>query len=168
MTPSVPRRQYAVNIKSPRSGRSPEGEAFSALVVQIFQLNGRLLSVGDALSAPAQQSSARWQVLAGVEQEPRSVASIARALGLARQSVQRIADLLEADGLARYSENPNHQRAKLLQLTPAGQAALETIATAQHAWANRIGAELTLPFLRRASSSLTRILALLTEPEAES
>jgi DNA-binding MarR family transcriptional regulator len=170
MSSEVARRQHAVKSKSAsksQSGsatksaatpRTPEGDAFSTLVVQIFQLNGRLLSIGDELSAPAEQSSARWQVLAAVEHEPRPVAGIARVLGLARQSVQRVADLLEADGLARYSDNPSHQRAKLLELTDAGRAALAQIASAQHAWANRVGAELSLPFLRRASAALARLL----------
>jgi DNA-binding MarR family transcriptional regulator len=126
------------------------------LVVQVFQLNGRLLAIGDELSAPAEQSSARWQVLAAVEHEPRPVAGIARVLGLARQSV------LEADGLARYSDNPSHQRAKLLELTDAGRAALAQIASAQHAWANRVGAELSLPFLRRAGAALARLLEVVS------
>jgi DNA-binding MarR family transcriptional regulator len=163
MSPKIEKRQHAVNSKSALPTRTAEGEAFSALVVQIFQLNGRLLSIGDALAAPAQQSSARWQVLAAVEREPRSVASIARLLGLARQSVQRIADLLERDGLARYGENPNHLRAKLLELTDAGRSVLNSIASAQHAWANRIGAQLSLPVLRRTSRSLAGILELLAE-----
>jgi hypothetical protein len=38
-------------------------------------------------------------------------------MGLTRQSVQRTADLLEADGLVSYAENPAHQRAKLATLT---------------------------------------------------
>lgn len=37
------------------------------------------------------------------------VAAIARAMGLARQSVQRTADLLEAEGLVEYVENPAHR-----------------------------------------------------------
>jgi DNA-binding MarR family transcriptional regulator len=160
MSPKIEKRQHAVNSKSTRT---PEGEAFSALVVQVFQLNGRLLSIGDELAAPAQQTSARWQVLAAVEREPRSVASIARLLGLARQSVQRVADLLERDGLARYSENPNHLRAKLLELTDAGRSTLDSISTAQHAWANRIGSQLSLALLRRTSGALARILELLAE-----
>ena len=166
MSRSVPRRQHAVKSKSAAAPRTPEGEAWSALIIQVFQLNGRLLAIGDALAAPAQQTSARWQVLAAVESEPRSVANIARLLGLARQSVQRIADLLEADGLARYSENPNHLRAKLLELTDSGRSTLASIATAQHAWANRVGAELSLGVLRRTSSSLARILELLADSPA--
>jgi len=129
---SVTRGQAAVN------DRGPAGEAFSALVVQVLKLAAALEAAGNDLARPAGQSSARWQVLAAAEQEPATVASIARALGHTRQSVQRVADLLVADQLACYLPNPAHQRAKLLELTRPGLAALQTIQSAQAAWARRI------------------------------
>ncbi len=57
---------------------------------------GLLTAAGDVLARPAGQTSARWQVLAAVEDAPATVADVARALGLARQSVQREADLRRA------------------------------------------------------------------------
>ncbi len=81
----------------PRRGRRPATRS-AALVIRVFQLNGRLGAAGDALAKPAGQTTARWQVLAAIEDTPRTVADIARALGLARQSVQRVADLLADDG----------------------------------------------------------------------
>src|SRR5919197_5544222 len=98
--------------------RTPAGEALSQLVVRVFQLNGLLTAAGDALARPAGQTTARWRVLAAVEAEPASVARIARAWSLARQSVQRVADDLERAGLVAYEDNPNHRRAKLVRLTP--------------------------------------------------
>src|SRR4051812_17740683 len=97
-------RQHAVKI--PPTSRTPAGDAFSGLAFRVLRLAGLLTAAGDALARPAGQSAARWQVLAAVEAEPRSVAGIARALGLARQSVQRVADALEAGGLVRYEDNP--------------------------------------------------------------
>jgi DNA-binding IclR family transcriptional regulator len=41
---------------------------------------------------------ARWLVLDVVKEDPATVAQIARTLRLARQSVQRLADLLERTG----------------------------------------------------------------------
>src|SRR5689334_25322427 len=100
---TVPDRQHPVNSERRREdARTAAGDAFSALVARIFRLNGQLAAAGDALSRPAGQTSARWQVLAMLEDEPATVAAIARVLGLARQSVQRIADLLEADGLIAF------------------------------------------------------------------
>jgi DNA-binding MarR family transcriptional regulator len=72
------------------------------------------------LSKPAGQTSARWQVLAAAQSGSMTVAQIAKALGLARQSVQRVADLLERDALAIYKRNPAHLRASLIRLTPKG------------------------------------------------
>jgi DNA-binding MarR family transcriptional regulator len=137
--------------------RTPAGDAFTTLVVQILRLNGHLTAAGDALARPAGQTSARWQVMGVVEHGPATVAQIARALGLARQSVQRIADLLEADGLAEFVANPADRRAGLLQFTDAGRAALRTIQSAQRAWANTLGAEIGEDDLRRASEVLARV-----------
>jgi len=90
-----------------------------------------------------------------------SVAQIARALGVSRQAVQRLADLLEADGLARYLENPAHLRAKLLALTPEGRATLEAIRARQALWANALGAEFEESELHQARQTIDKLLALL-------
>lgn len=154
------KRQHAVNSKE-AARRSPAGDAFSALAIRALRLAGLLTAAGDALAAPAGQSSARWQVLAAVEEAPATVAHIARALGLARQSVQRVADLLEADGLAAYRRNPEHARAMLLELTARGRSTLAAIQRAQRAWADRLGAALGEPDLRRAAAVLDRVAAAL-------
>src|SRR6476659_9181886 len=107
------KRQHAVKRPTERSVRSPSGDAFSSLVVQVLRLGGLLTAAGDALAAPAGQTSARWQVMAGAEHAPMTVAQIARRLGLTRQSVQRVADLLEREGLAIYEDNPDDMRAQL-------------------------------------------------------
>jgi len=49
------------------SARTPAGDAFTTLVVQILRLNGHLTAAGDALARPAGQTSARWQVMGVVE-----------------------------------------------------------------------------------------------------
>jgi DNA-binding MarR family transcriptional regulator len=162
----MPKRQYAVKNKPPRAARSPAGDAWSALAVQLLRAGALLTAAGDALAAPAGQSSARWQVLAAADHAPATVADIARALGLARQSVQRIADLLEREGLAAYEDNPEHARAKLLRLTPRGAATLATIQEAQRAWADELGAAIGEPTLARAREALDRVLAALARAES--
>ncbi len=129
-------------------------------MVQIFRLNGLITSAGDALAAPAGQTSARWRVLAAIEHEPETVARIARRWGQARQSVQRVANELVRDGLANYTENPKHRRAQLLVLTPQGRNALQSIQAAQAAWANRLGEEIGEADLRQAVEILSKILKL--------
>lgn len=138
--------------------RTPLGDAFSDVIVRMIQLQGFLSEAGDALARPAGQTSARWQVLAAVEDEPHSVAEIARILTLARQSVQRVADLLEDDGLVAYEPNPRHRRAKLVVLTHTGRAALSQIQSAQRGWADALGAELGARDLERLTKLLDKVL----------
>src|SRR5262245_6851889 len=95
-------RQHAVKMKKDPPPRSPAGDAFSVVVVQVLRLGGLLTAASDALAEPAGQTSARWQVLAGAEHAPMTVTQIARRLGLARQSVQRVTDLLEREKLTAY------------------------------------------------------------------
>ena len=124
---------------SPR--RSPEADALTEVLLEVFRLNGRLLSAGDRLTADMEQSSARWQIL-GAIRRPQTVADIARAMGLARQSVQRTTNILEEAGLIAIAENPAHKRSKLVQLTPLGQTILDTISSRQVAWTNEIARRL--------------------------
>jgi len=70
--------------------------------VDVFRLNGLLIAVGDAMAEPSGQTTARWRVLAAIGDAPLTVAQIARAWWLTRQSVQRVADVLVKDGLAEY------------------------------------------------------------------
>ena len=128
------------------------------LTVLVFRLNGMLTAAGDALAQPAGQTTARWRVLAAVEHTPMTVAQIARAWSLARQSVQRVADLLERDGLVSYEANPAHRRASLLRLTPAGRSALRRIQAAQREWADDVGREIGIDHLATANRILARVL----------
>ncbi|WP_424212969.1 MarR family winged helix-turn-helix transcriptional regulator [Streptomyces sp. BI20] len=95
-----------------------------------FRLNARLLAVSEEIARPAGLTAAWWQVLGAVLREPLSVAAIARTMGITRQSVQRIADLLTERGLTEYVPNPAHRRAKLLRPTDAGRAAVTRITPA--------------------------------------
>lgn len=133
------------------------------LAVRVLRLAGLLSSIGDELAAPAGQTSARWQVLAAIEVAPMPVADIARRLGLARQSVQRVADLLESERLASYDANPDHARAKLLRLTSAGRSKLDAIQRAQCAWADGVGQEVGEATLARTNEALDLVLAALQQ-----
>ena len=125
--------------------------------MQVLRLAGLLLEAGDALAAPAGQTSARWRVLAAVEDAPATVAAVARDLGQARQSVQRVADLLAAEGLAAYDDNPDDRRAMLLRLTARGRATLRAIQDAQRGWADALGATVGARELAAASATLARL-----------
>lgn len=138
--------------------RTAAGDAFALFSISVIRLASHLTTAGDALAKPAGQTSARWQILAAASHASMPVAEIGRVLGLARQGVQRIADILEMEGLVRYEDNPAHQRAKLLVLTEEGQAVLHDIQVRQAAWADVLGAEIGRDDLAATTTILTRIL----------
>ena len=139
------------------------GDALTEMVMRVFQVNGHVLAAAETMARPAGLTAAWWQVLGAVLQEPLPVSGIARAMGLTRQSVQRIADLLVDKGLAEYLPNPAHRRAKLLRPSEAGLAAIGRLGDSQHAWSNRISAAVGEQDLRQALGVLERLVAALAE-----
>lgn len=117
------------------------------LALAVFETSGRLVDAGNALVRPAGLTTAWWQVLGalGYSSHPLPVAHIARNMGLTRQAVQRVVDLLVDHGLVEQRPNPHHQRAKLIVLTPEGRAALtkaeQAVAPLDQAILDRIGPE---------------------------
>jgi DNA-binding MarR family transcriptional regulator len=148
--------------------RTKASQAFTEMILEIFRLNGRLLSTGDALTRPEGQTSARWQVLGALDEGGRTVADIGRRMGLTRQSVQRTADLLEADGLLSYGDNPVHRRAKLATLTSRGVATLERITIRQIEWANRVASRFSEADLRHTIHTLQGVRESLERTAAAS
>jgi DNA-binding MarR family transcriptional regulator len=134
---------------------------FTNLVLATFRLNGRLLLAGDGLARPLVLTSSRWQVLGAIEEQPLSVAQIARNMGLARQNVQRLADVLQKEGFVHYAPNPKHLRAKLVCLTSRGKRAVKELGERQVQWANRIAAVVSAEEIEAALNTMTKLQARL-------
>jgi DNA-binding MarR family transcriptional regulator len=117
------------------------------LAVAIFETNGLLVDTGNGLVRHAGLTTALWQVLGalGYSPSPLPVAHIARNMGLTRQAVQRVVDLLIERGFVCPQSNPHHQRAKLIVLTPTGRIALSeaeaAVAPLDRMVLDRIGAD---------------------------
>lgn len=118
-----------------------------AFALSVFAANGRLVSAGNELVAHLGLTSAWWQVLAALRYSPVPLpaASIARNMGLTRQAVQRIVDLLAERGFVEFQDNPHHRRAKLIVLTQAGLDAVtgaeSVVAPLDQAIADTIGSK---------------------------
>ncbi|MFF4456203.1 MarR family winged helix-turn-helix transcriptional regulator [Streptomyces goshikiensis] len=144
-------------------------DLLSRTALGVFRLNGQFLAVSEELAKPAGLTAARWQVLGAVLTEPLPVAGIARAMGITRQSVQRIADLLAAQGLAEYVPNPAHRRAKLLRPTAEGRAAIARITPGHATLATRLAAELGEEAFTQTAEALSRLTTALdtlhTQPD---
>ncbi|MFF1557849.1 MarR family winged helix-turn-helix transcriptional regulator [Streptomyces sp. NPDC058279] len=136
-------------------------DLLSRAALGVFRLNGQFLAVSEDLARPAGLTAARWQVLGAVLREPLPVAGIARVMGITRQSVQRVADLLATNGLAEYVPNPAHRRAKLLRPTEEGRAAIARIAPGHAALAGRLAEQLGEDAFAEAVRALERLSAAL-------
>jgi DNA-binding MarR family transcriptional regulator len=141
--------------------RTPAGDALTSIVLPAFELNGEFLAAAQDITAPAGLTPAWWQVLGATLDEPLAVAEIARrvGLGLARQSVQRTADILVDKGWAEYVDNPRHRRAKLLQPTERGRETVATLRDDQHAWADSVGEEVGADEIARVADGIAKIIA---------
>ncbi|WP_157551000.1 MarR family winged helix-turn-helix transcriptional regulator [Nocardioides jensenii] len=106
------------------NGAEDLAEAYRLLVADAYEFAGASRRASEALARDLGQTAARWNLLSVVSDGPRSVASAARRLGLARQSVQRVANDLVGIGALRRETDPNDARAPLLVLTDAGRDVL--------------------------------------------
>jgi DNA-binding MarR family transcriptional regulator len=133
----------------------------------VFKVNGLIIRAGEGITNPIGQSSARWQVL-GRAYEPTTVAKMAQDIGHARQSVQRIADILAADGLVSYQDNPTDRRARFVELTSDGAEVLAEIYERQVEWSLRIMQQLSPMQLVQIANKLEAIAQVLESSNDES
>ena len=124
----------------PKEKRTPAGAAVTALILDLFRLNSRMLTAGDRLVAGFGLTSARWQILGAIVEarQPQPVSWLARDLGGNRQNVQRIVNDLRKEGLVELKPNPHHRRAQLVVLTDEGKRAFEAAMKLQAPWANSL------------------------------
>jgi DNA-binding MarR family transcriptional regulator len=147
------------NARRMADARGPE-DAWSEFVRAVFDVNGLINQAGERVSRPLGQSAARWHVL-GRAFQPQTVAEMAADMGHARQSVQRVADVLEREGLVAYRPLATDRRTKLVELTPRGHRVLGEIYQRQVAWFARIVARLSEARLRRLTTSLNEVARVL-------
>ena len=132
--------------------RTPEGDALTNLILEVFRMNGAMLDAGNQLTKPLGLTSARWQVMGAIELSGSAltVSQIARRMGLARQGVQRIVNELVKLELLALKPNLDHKRSALVILTKKGEKTMEKIGAAQSAWVNKLSADLSCRQLEQA------------------
>lgn len=110
---------------------------FLELVLSLFRLNGLLIAEGDSMAEKLGLTHARWKVIGAIalSNSGLTVPGVARALGQSRQAVQRITDVMVADGLLEYVPNPKHKRSSLVILSPKGRNVYTILRGVQDPWA---------------------------------
>ncbi|MGK5742714.1 MarR family winged helix-turn-helix transcriptional regulator [Micromonospora sp. URMC 103] len=102
-------------------------DMYRLLIADVYELAGESRRSSEELAGEQGQTAARWHVLSVLSDGARTVASAARRLGLARQSVQRVVDNLVTAGLVTLHDNPDHVRAPLVALTEEGRTTLAAL-----------------------------------------
>jgi DNA-binding MarR family transcriptional regulator len=125
-----------------RKDRDEAAALVPLVIADIYQLAGQLRRNADAIAGTIGQTQARWQVLSAASAEPKTVPQIARRLGIARQNVQRVADLLIEEGLAALSPNPDHKTSPFLVLTDSGRTAFTRLMSHGRSYHREIANEL--------------------------
>lgn len=131
------------------------------IVADIYELAGAFRRRGEQIASNIGQSQARWQVLSAASDAAKTVPQIARILGVSRQNVQRIADALVSESLARFGENPDHKASPHLLLTDQGRTALATLSRAAASHHEALAAKLKGIDLKALRQDLTTLQSAL-------
>jgi DNA-binding MarR family transcriptional regulator len=116
------------------AGAPEDRTEIGELITELHETAATVRARGETVARSAGQTQARWQVLFILTEGPLAVPALAKRLGLTRQSVQRIVDLLAAEGLLRAVANPAHQRSPRFELTAGGTRTLRRINAAAAGW----------------------------------
>ena len=136
--------------------RTAEGDAATAVVLEIFRVNGLVLADGNRLAVAEGLTAARWQVLGAVALagRPLTVPQIARRMGLTRQAVQESVNRLLAEALVEARDNLDHRRSPLVGLTELGSQKYSAVDQRQARWINELSAGLKTADLAAAARVL--------------
>lgn len=121
------------------------------------------MNTGEKIAGALGQSSARWQILGRAAPPPQTVSQIAREMGMARQSVQRVVNALKRDGLIALEMIPTDKRTSFVTLTPSGAQVLAAIYQRNAEWATRISRRIPAREFGKATELLDHIGAILEE-----
>ena len=135
------------------------------IVADVYELAGRFRSEGESIAATVGQTQARWQVMSAASAASLTVAQIARRLGVTRQNVQRIADLLANEGWATFESNPDHRGSPYLVLTKRGRTALTQLSKAAARNHMKLAGRLAGTDIGAIHRGLRRLLSAMDDPE---
>jgi len=113
----------------------------------------------NSLAAEFGITSARWKILGAIllAGEAQTVPQIASSMGLTRQAVQRLVDVMQLDGFLKFQTNPEHKRAKLISLTRHRKETFENLDRKQVRWAEKCAISISCKELETTLATLNKI-----------
>lgn len=150
----------------------------AALIGEIRTAFNRLKSIAEALHADLEiNPSLRAVLQALVLRAPQTVPEIAKDKGVSRQHVQKIMNVLLANGLVQVEGNPDHKRSVLHRPTPLGESLFAEIQAREAApltiladalpEADVVAATRLLADLNRLAEIMTRTGAMMSTGESD-
>jgi len=147
--------------------RRPSPDSVPATDQQVVELLGlvHLTSMefrgrAEATANSVGETFARTQVLATMVENRCTLSSVARQLGITRQSVRSIVQQLSARGLVEQIENPAHKSAPLFGATPAGVEKIRLIRHRAHPMYEAVITEFGESQVHSLTEQLTTLLRL--------
>jgi DNA-binding MarR family transcriptional regulator len=147
------------------SNETKDSALLPLIVADVYELAGRFRAEGESIAATVGQTQARWQVMNAASVASLTVAQIARRLGVTRQNVQRIADLLVQEGSAMFEPNPDHRGSPHLVLSKRGQTALAQLSNAAAHSHTKLAGRLTGPDIGAIHRGLRRLIKAMNDRE---
>ncbi len=140
-----------------------KNEIFTEVVLETFKVGGLLNIEGDKMTKEFGLTASRWKILGAIElsDTPLTISEIGRLMGQSRQAVQRLVDLMTKDKLLQQLENPNHKRAKFVQLTPQAKTLYLQLDKKQTQWADHLSVDIKKSELETTREVLKKISSLI-------
>jgi len=158
---------------APAAGRRPTLDGSTRLdreygfTYRIILVARRYRALLDEQLRPMGYGTARMEALSTIARspEPSAQIAIAKRIGIEGPTLTRMLDTLEAEGLVIRRPDPNDRRTKLIELTPAGERALQEIVTVMNAFRSSVLQSLTDSELDQVNEVTDKLMRLLSEAE---
>jgi len=139
------------------------------LIDEVMRGHGRFVALSDTFSDPGDPTGLMRTVLTSVIESavPPTVPQIGRSLGYPRQTIQRQADALVADGLLEWIGNPDHKKAHRLVASEAGRRTHARAKAKSEAWADRFAKRLGQEDIKRLADVVEALRKVRREVEAD-
>lgn len=139
--------------------KTAASNAITDLIRAVLHMSATAERQGSKLTKHLGVTSARWQAMGQLHwsEERMTVSQLARALGLSRQAVQRLASGMAGDGVVAFVENPADKRAMHVVLTKRGSEIHSAALEREWEWTNRLAAHFTVKDLVRTKNLIAAV-----------
>jgi DNA-binding MarR family transcriptional regulator len=138
-----------------------ERDLISGIVQLANLLNRRLAPVFEKANVTPQQ----WAVLTVIaaEEEPMTLAAVARRLAVSKQNMTGMMTRLEQLALVERAEDPEDLRSARVRLTRRGRSIIERLTPAYEAWRESLGGDIGARDLQTVSRAVNRLIERLEQ-----